>query len=103
LVKDDIVDVVQVYRLPAPRSENQENLFWAFGYNTLAIPFGMGVLYPFIAQMVSPELAALLMAFSSVSVTLNTLRMRGFVPEIRRAGGKSMAVKTPGFETERTK
>jgi len=62
----------------------KENLFWAFGYNTLAIPLGMGILYPFTSQVVSPELAALLMAFSSVSVTLNTLRMRGFVPAVRR-------------------
>jgi P-type Cu+ transporter len=62
----------------------KQNLFWAFGYNTLAIPIGMGVLYPFTHQMVSPELAALLMATSSLSVTLNTLRMRGFVPAVRR-------------------
>ena len=62
----------------------KQNLFWAFGYNTLAIPLGMGILYPFFAQVVSPELAALLMATSSLSVTLNTLRMRGFVPAIRR-------------------
>jgi Cu+-exporting ATPase len=49
----------------------------------------MGLLYPFTGQMVSPELAALLMATSSLSVTLNTLRMRGFVPEVRRtAPGK---------------
>ena len=62
----------------------KENLFWAFGYNIVAIPLGMGILYPFFAQIVSPELASLLMAASSLSVTLNTLRMRGFVPAIRR-------------------
>jgi Cu+-exporting ATPase len=44
----------------------------------------MGILYPFTGQLVSPELAALLMATSSISVTLNTLRMRGFVPAVRR-------------------
>ncbi|MBI2829759.1 MAG: copper-translocating P-type ATPase [Chloroflexi bacterium] len=85
LIKDDLLDVVagiQVAR--ATLRKIKENLTWAFGYNTLAIPFGMGILYPFFAQVVSPELAALLMATSSLSVTLNTLRMRGFVPGIRR-------------------
>lgn len=85
LMKDDLLDVVagiQVAR--ATIRKVKENLFWAFGYNTVAIPLGFGVLYPFFAQVVSPELAALLMAFSSLSVTLNTLRMRGFVPAIRR-------------------
>lgn len=87
LIKDDPLDVVagiQVAR--ATIGKVKENLFWAFSYNTLAIPLGMGVLYPFFAQVVSPELAALLMAISSLSVTLNTLRMRGFVPAIRRRG-----------------
>ncbi len=85
LVRDDLLDVVagiQVAR--ATLRKIKENLIWAFGYNTLAIPFGMGVLYPFVAQLVSPELAALLMATSSLSVTLNTLRMRSYVPPIKR-------------------
>ena len=85
LVKDDLLDVVAGIQVAkATIRKVKENLFWAFGYNTLAIPLGMGILYPFSAQVVSPELAALLMAFSSVSVTLNTLRMRGFVPTVRR-------------------
>jgi Cu+-exporting ATPase len=85
LIKDDLLDVVagiQVAR--ATIGKVKENLFWAFGYNTVAIPLGMGILYPFFAQIVSPELASLLMATSSLSVTLNTLRMRGFVPGVRR-------------------
>ena len=85
LVKDDLLDVVAGIQVAkATIRKIKENLVWAFGYNTLAIPFGMGVLYPFTAQLVSPELAALLMATSSLSVTLNTLRMRGFVPAVRR-------------------
>ena len=87
LMKDDPLDVVagmQVAR--ATIRKVKENLFWAFGYNVLAIPLGFGILYPFFAQVVSPELAALLMATSSLSVTLNTFRMRGFVPAIRRHG-----------------
>ncbi|OGO42360.1 MAG: hypothetical protein A2137_03725 [Chloroflexi bacterium RBG_16_58_8] len=85
LVKDDLMDVVAALQISRQTLRLiKQNLFWAFGYNTLAIPIGMGVLYPFIAQVVSPELAALLMATSSLSVTLNTLRMRGFIPSIRR-------------------
>jgi Cu+-exporting ATPase len=85
LIKDDLLDVVAGIQVAkATIRKVKENLFWAFGYNTVAIPLGMGVLYPFFAQVVSPELAALLMATSSLSVTLNTLRMRGFVPAIRR-------------------
>jgi len=85
LIKDDPMDVVAAIQV-ARRTLRliRQNLGWAFGYNTLAIPIAAGVLYPFIAQIVSPELAALLMATSSLSVTLNTLRMRGYVPPIRR-------------------
>jgi Cu+-exporting ATPase len=85
LIKDDLLDVVAGIEVAkATIRKVKENLFWAFGYNMLAIPLGMGIIYPFSAQVVSPELAALLMAFSSVSVTLNTLRMRGFIPAVRR-------------------
>jgi len=87
LIKDDLIDVVAgVQVAQATMRTVKENLLWAFGYNTLAIPFGMGILYPFLAQVVSPELAALLMATSSLSVTLNALRMRGYIPPIRRRG-----------------
>lgn len=85
LVKDDLMDVVAALQIGRQTLRLiKQNLLWAFGYNTLAIPLGFGILYPFFAQVVSPELAALLMATSSLSVTLNTLRMRGFVPAIRR-------------------
>ncbi|MBI2860454.1 MAG: copper-translocating P-type ATPase [Chloroflexi bacterium] len=87
LVKDDLMDVVAALQIGRQTLRLiKQNLFWAFGYNTLAIPLGAGLLYPFFAQMVSPELAALLMATSSLSVTLNTLRMRGYIPQIRRPG-----------------
>jgi P-type Cu+ transporter len=102
LVKDDLVDVVAGIQVAkATLRKIRENLMWAFGYNTVAIPFGMGILYPFIGQMVSPELAALLMAFSSISVTLNTLRMRGFVPEIRRPK-IDQALKSPRLKMEKS-
>jgi len=91
LIKDDLLDVVAGIEVAkATIHKVKENLVWAFGYNTLAIPLGMGILYPFFGQIVSPELAALLMAFSSISVTLNTLRMRGFVPSVRRVNRKDI-------------
>jgi Cu+-exporting ATPase len=54
----------------------RENLAWAFGYNLVLIPVAMGVLYPFIGLTLNPVLAAAAMAFSSVSVVLNSLRLR---------------------------
>ncbi len=85
LIRDDILDVVAAIQVArATMRLVRQNLAWAFGYNTLAIPLGAGLLYPFTSQVVSPELAALLMATSSFSVTMNTLRMRGYRPPIKR-------------------
>ena len=77
LVKDDLRDVVNAIEISKKTMRKiKENLTWAFAYNAAAIPIAFGVLYPFIGFIVSPELAALLMAFSSVSVTLNSLTMK---------------------------
>lgn len=54
----------------------RQNLLFAFGYNTLGIPVAAGVLYPVFGLMLSPALAALAMALSSVSVIANALRLR---------------------------
>jgi len=96
LVKDDLMDVVAALQISRQTLRLiKQNLFWAFGYNTLSIPIGAGLLYPFFAQMVSPELAALLMATSSLSVTLNTLRMRGYIPPIRRSRARRGQMAVP--------
>ncbi|MCH7836422.1 MAG: heavy metal translocating P-type ATPase [Chloroflexi bacterium] len=85
LIRDDILDVVAAVQVARSTMRLvRQNLFWAFGYNLAAIPLGAGILYPFVAQVVSPQLAALLMAASSLSVTMNTLRMRGYVPPVKR-------------------
>jgi Cu+-exporting ATPase len=56
------------------------NLIWAFGYNTLGIPIAAGVLYPFTGVLLSPVIASAAMAWSSLSVVLNSLSLRRFKP-----------------------
>lgn len=85
LIKDDIRDVVTTLEIAqATMRKVKQNLFWAFVYNTLGIPIGAGLFYPFVSLIISPELAAAFMAVSSVSVTLNTLLLKRFKPSIRR-------------------
>ena len=77
LVKDNLLDVVLAISLSKYTfSKIKQNLFWAFGYNVLGIPIAAGVLYSFTGFLLSPAIAALAMAFSSVSVVLNSLSMK---------------------------
>jgi len=85
LIKDDIRDVVVALEVAkATMRKVKQNLFWAFFYNTLGIPLGAGLFYPLASLVISPELAGLMMAVSSISVTLNTLLLKGFKPSIGR-------------------
>ena len=60
----------------------RENLAWAFGYNLLLVPVAAGALYPLWGITLSPILAGLAMALSSVSVVANSLRLRRFSPAL---------------------
>ncbi|MEM0332976.1 MAG: heavy metal translocating P-type ATPase [Candidatus Aenigmatarchaeota archaeon] len=77
LIKDDLRDVVYVIELSKKVvNKIKQNLFWAFFYNSSAIPIAAGVLYPFFGIFISPTLCAALMIFSSISVVLNSLLLR---------------------------
>jgi P-type Cu+ transporter len=75
-MRDDLVAVAQVFML-ARRSLRamKQNLFWAFVYNAVGVPVAAGILYPAFGILLSPLLASTAMAFSSVSVVGNSLRL----------------------------
>ncbi|WP_318284870.1 copper-translocating P-type ATPase [Halomonas denitrificans] len=77
LVKGDLTGIVRARRLSEATMKNiKQNLFFAFAYNSLGVPIAAGVLYPFFGLLLSPMIAAAAMAFSSVSVIGNALRLR---------------------------
>jgi Cu+-exporting ATPase len=77
LIKGDLSGVVSAIELSKKTIRIiKQNLFWAFFYNTAGIPIAAGALYPFFGILLNPIFASLAMAFSSVSVVSNSLRLR---------------------------
>lgn len=85
LISGDLWGIVTAIQLSRATIRNiQQNLFFAFIYNVAGIPIAAGILYPILGWLLNPIIAGAAMAFSSVSVVTNALRLRNFQP---RHGG----------------
>ncbi|MGI9393484.1 MAG: copper-translocating P-type ATPase, partial [Boseongicola sp.] len=83
LMSGDLTGVVNAFTASRATMNNiRQNLFWAFAYNIALIPVAAGVLFPFSGVLLSPMLAAGAMAFSSVFVVMNALRLRKLAPSV---------------------
>ncbi|MGK7889181.1 MAG: heavy metal translocating P-type ATPase [Leptolyngbyaceae cyanobacterium] len=81
LISGDLHGIVTAIQLSRATMRNiRQNLFFAFVYNVAGIPIAAGVLYPIFGWLLNPMLAGTAMAFSSVSVVTNALRLRNFQP-----------------------
>lgn len=77
IISSDLTKISEAIRLSTLTVRTiRENLFWAFIYNLTGIPVAAGVLYPFTGFLLNPMIAGAAMAFSSVSVVTNSLRLR---------------------------
>jgi P-type Cu+ transporter len=87
LISGDLRGAVDALDLSRATMANiRQNLVFAFGYNTLGIPIAAGVLYPFLGLQLSPMIAAAAMAASSLSVVLNSNRLRAWRRPALRTG-----------------
>ncbi|MEB3358373.1 MAG: heavy metal translocating P-type ATPase [Synechococcales bacterium] len=81
LISGDLRGIVTAIQLSRATLHNiRQNLFFAFIYNVAGIPIAAGILYPLLGWLLSPIIAGAAMAFSSVSVVTNALRLRNFHP-----------------------
>lgn len=79
LIKDDLRDVITAIDLSNyTLNKIKQNLFWAFFYNIVGIPIAGGILYPVFGFLLNPTIAAVAMAFSSISVVSNSLLMKRY-------------------------
>lgn len=77
LLKGDISGIEKALRISRYTLRNiRQNLFFAFFYNVLSIPIAAGILYPFYGFLLNPMIACLVMSMSSLSVVINSLRLR---------------------------
>ncbi|MDJ0742978.1 MAG: heavy metal translocating P-type ATPase [Xenococcaceae cyanobacterium MO_167.B27] len=83
LISGDLWGIVTAIQLSHATMKNiRQNLFFAYIYNVSGIPIAAGILYPFLGWLLNPMIAGGAMAFSSVSVVTNALRLRNFKPKI---------------------
>jgi Cu+-exporting ATPase len=82
LISGDLQGIITTIQLSRATMRNiRQNLFFAFIYNVAGIPIAAGILYPVFGWLLSPIIAGAAMAFSSVSVVTNALRLRNFQPK----------------------
>ncbi|RCJ19786.1 cation-transporting ATPase PacS [Nostoc sp. ATCC 43529] len=82
LISGDLQGIVTAIQLSRATIRNiRQNLFFAFIYNVAGIPIAAGILFPFFGWLLNPIIAGAAMAFSSVSVVTNALRLRNFQPK----------------------
>lgn len=82
LISGDLQGIVTAIQLSHATIRNiQQNLFFAFIYNIAGIPIAAGILYPIFGWLLSPMIAGAAMAFSSLSVVTNALRLQNFQPK----------------------
>jgi Cu+-exporting ATPase len=87
LIRDDLLDAVAAIQLSRKvMGRIKGNLFWAFAYNAALIPVAAGVLYPAFGITFRPELAALAMAASSVTVVSLSLLLKTYIPDAKKGG-----------------
>jgi P-type E1-E2 ATPase len=77
LLKGDIGKVAEAVNLAKKTNRTiWQNLIWSFGYNSVGIPVAAGILFPFYGWTLSPAIAGAIMAFESVTVVMNSLRLK---------------------------
>jgi P-type Cu+ transporter len=104
LMSGDLRNVPNAIALSKATLRNiRQNLFWAFGYNTLLIPVAAGVLYPAFGILLSPIVAAAAMGLSSVFVLTNALRLRRFRPPMAAEVGGTPLESSTSSATSRSR
>ncbi len=101
LVNNDLTDVVNAIEMSKQTMRNiKQNLFWALFYNSLGIPLAAGVFYHLLQIQLNPIFAAAAMSMSSVTVTMNALRLRFFKPPLKIAKLNKKNINTSDKDTE---